>query len=53
MRNKSSMLLGAARAGNIAKVNELVQAGANKEGQNNNGDTALNLASLSGHLDVV
>ena len=46
-------LIDNARRGNLDKVRELLQRGANVNAKNVHGDTALNKASLNGHLEVI
>jgi len=46
-------LLVASCNGHLAVVKELLDKNANKEAQNNDGDTSLLVASRNGHLAVV
>lgn len=48
-----TLLIKAAREGNIDEINRLIQAGAHLDLQDNYGNTALISAALKGHTDVV
>ena len=43
----------AAKAGSVASVSLLLEAGAEVDGESSDGETALHIAAFNGHLDVV